>query len=669
MYHQSHATYFNFVCNSILWILLILGIFVENWFFNLGVILYLMVFTSLDLHLLPALFFIPFVMASRQSGSFPSIAFKDFSDFILGNFGPTISLPTVITILLSITNNTELLSLHFKQAEKSRSTSTSTSWIRCLARAVKEQLGEENTKTLFSEAELSIFETATIRDRDITSLAAKLGQFSQALEIYPYNQRGKFTGTLQSISHDCIKPALLICPNSAVCLTAGCNHFSLHQQSRLRDIPRVTLIKGTNIFHNVQLLSGQCDKCGTIYYADHERTPASEGTEAMKFFLNSAQYLKVGQKLWVNREFSTAVLNAIYDLHASASSWMNFFKDTYANEGLKLSRRHIWAAFVQESIRQVSVTSGIDFSVRDTASMEEVTQAAFAILGQNGVIYPAENHSCAECSQPYRRSESEMDVDVQNVTMKVIDGIVVGTKHCAYDNCTSDLVNYRGGSFCQVHEHEFGNRCRVRDCTDTIIPSTMACANHQGLWNKYKLDHSAGSLAGSKRMLNRRQENLPWNSKSDPEHQPHDQPAPDPAKTKHFFGPATFYCVETICAPCGVVVAWAKFAKSESESNILAFLNHVYPVKELRPNYICIDKACQVLKHIVAQGHWDEWSETTRFIVDSYHYQNHRKTDTLCQTWCNPAPTDGSAPNLVITAQGSDGKLYQKRAFNTQVNN
>src|SRR5882757_4727272 len=667
MYYQIHATYFIFPCDSILCVLLILGIFVKNWFWNLGVIFYLMVFTSLDLHLFLALCFIPFAMASHPSGAFPSIAFKDFSDFILGNFGPTISLSTVIMLLLSVTNNTELLSLHFKQAEKSRSTS----WIKCLARAVKEQLGDDTTKTLFSDAELSIIETATIRDPDITSLAAKLGQFSQALEIYPYNQRGKFTGKLQSISHDCIKPALLICPNSAVCLTAGCNHSSLHQKSRLRDIPHVTLIKGTNIYHNVQLLSGQCGKCETIYYADHERTPASEGTEAMKFFINSAQYLKVGQKLWVNRDFSSAVLNAIYDLHASASGWMNFFKDTYVDEdeGLKLSHHHIWAAFVQESIRQISVTSGIDFSIRDTASIEEVTQAAFSILGQNGVIYPAENHSCAECSQPYQRSESEMDVDVQNVTMSVIDGIVVGTKHCAYDNCTSDLVNYRGGSFCQVHEQEFGNRCRVRDCTDILIPSTMACANHQGLWNKYKLDHLAGGLAGSKRMLNRRQENLPWSSKSDHEHQPHDQPAPDQAKTKHFFGPDTFYCVETICAPCGVVVAWAKFAKSESESNILAFLNHVYPQTELRPNYICIDKACRVLKHIVSQGHWDEWSETTRFIVDSYHYQNHRKTDTLCQTWCNPAPTDGSAPNLVITARGSDGKLYQKRTFNTQVNN
>jgi hypothetical protein len=43
-------------------------------------------------------------------------------------------------------------------------------------------------------------------------------------------------------------------------------------------------------------------------------------------------------------------------------------------------------------------------------------------------------------------------------------------------------------------------------------------------------------------------------------------------KTKHFFGPATFYYVKTICNPCGVVEAWAKFAKFESKSNILKFI-------------------------------------------------------------------------------------------------
>ena len=195
----------------------------------------------------------------------------------------------------------------------------------------------------------------------------------------------------------------------------------------------------------------------------------------------------------------------------------------------------------------------------------------------------------------------------------------------------------------------------------------MACEAHQSVWNKYKLDHSAEGLSGSKRMLNRQQENLEWNPKHEHEYQPHDQPPAELKKTKHYFGPATFYCVETICFPCGVVEAWAKFARSESDPNILAFINKVYPTKESCPDYICPDKACTVLKHIAAQGHWDEWSQTTRFIVDSYHYQNHRKTDILCRTWCNPAPTDGSAPNLVITATASDGTTYQKQAFDTQV--
>ena len=123
----------------------------------------------------------------------------------------------------------------------------------------------------------------------------------------------------------------------------------------------MTLIKGTDVYHNVQLLSGCCGNCGTIYYADHERIPASKDTEAMKFFLNSAQYLKVGQKLWVNRQFLAAVLNAMYDLHASASGWTIFFNDTYGNEDFKLSRHHIWTAFVNESIRQVSDASGVYF--------------------------------------------------------------------------------------------------------------------------------------------------------------------------------------------------------------------------------------------------------------------------------------------------------------------
>jgi len=41
-------------------------------------------------------------------------------------------------------------------------------------------------------------------------------------------------------------------------------------------------------------------------------------------------------------------------------------------------------------------------------------------------------------------------------------------------------------------------------------------------------------------------------------------------------------------------------------------------------------------------------------------------TDYLCRKWCNPAPQDGSAPNLVVVSTDNRGQLYLKRAFNTQ---
>ena len=40
--------------------------------------------------------------------------------------------------------------------------------------------------------------------------------------------------------------------------------------------------------------------------------------------------------------------------------------------------------------------------------------------------------------------------------------------------------------------------------------------------------------------------------------------------------------------------------------------------------------------------------------------------DYLCHKWCDPAPLDGSAPNLVITETDSQDHVFYKRAFNTQ---
>jgi hypothetical protein len=207
-------------------------------------------------------------------------------------------------------------------------------------------------------------------------------------------------------------------------------------------------------------------------------------------------------------------------------------------------------------------------------------------------------------------------------------------------------------------------------CSKDKIQGTQACDEHVADWKKSVHDRSKATLNGIRRVLQRPGERQEWqNVPNATIQQPHDdevetQPT---IKRKTYFSPNRSYCVETACAPCGVVIAWTKFPKSESPTNILNWLDELFPNKEDRPAYICIDKACQVFKTAVGSERWKDWTDTTRFIVDTYHYNNHRATDEICRKWCNPAPKDGSAPNLVGETIDEDGNLIQWREFNTQV--
>ena len=201
----------------------------------------------------------------------------------------------------------------------------------------------------------------------------------------------------------------------------------------------------------------------------------------------------------------------------------------------------------------------------------------------------------------------------------------------------------------------------------TVPPTqgTQACQQHQHAWQRFVANQRQHALGGYRRALRRPDETLPWMPQSTANVQPHDENQERQRRANNFT-PPRFYCVETICAPCGVVISWAKFAKSESPTNIMSFLEKVYPTEESRPSYVCIDNACLLLHSCVRSSNWDEWEKTTRFIVDTYHYSNHHATDELCQKWCNPAPMNGSAPNLVIADRTIQGQLYYKHAFNSQ---
>jgi hypothetical protein len=605
--------------------------------------------------------------------------------------------------------------------------------MRALSRGIMHRLGT-TTKTLFWDRE---FPTKQ-KDR-VSTLAIKLDAFATLFELTPYDSQNRFRGKLLPMSYDTIQAVLAICPNSVVCIDANCQPRGLLQNTQPRDIPLVTVIKDNITYKDVPVLTGKCSHCGTSYSADHERFQ-DQNSVWNTCYLNSARFLKIGRAMWVDRKFSHSVLSGMYNFHASAAAYTQFWNDcnSVTDSNVRVTRRLIWQAFMQESIRAIASNKGINLELPERLSIKEVAMQAFSELGDSGMIEPAKGHACSECSQLYKAiadfvanedpaavlgaddnsavpvlegedaeiaaqetiaaraaararanqinsetaDEEAMDVDYDNTTMIVLDGVVMSPtvssfiifwrrysfllKHCAFDGCTRDVKNARGGAFCEQHEIQYGDKCRVRDCRSIKLENSQACQRHQGEWKKYQLDHSRSALAGVRRMLQRPNENNAWEPGLRRTNQPHDEDEDEEIPRNNYFGPSRFYCVETMTFPCGVVIAWTKFDKSESPTKILNWLQSVFPTEDSRPNYICIDKACRVLRTSIKNKSWESWKKTSRFTVDSYHYINHRITDYLCRKWCNPAPLDGSAPNLVRLATDKNGQQYYQQAFNTQ---
>ena len=190
----------------------------------------------------------------------------------------------------------------------------------------------------------------------------------------------------------------------------------------------------------------------------------------------------------------------MYNFHASANPYTDFWNNTFGElckgKPIKISHHQVWQAFVQESIRTIADVSGCTLVLKDGLSIDEVTHEAFSKLGANGIILPASQYSCSECTQKYKRKadfligddpaalvgrdenrvvpsllgegaedaaqyaararelasrvqedsdDEPMNVDHVPVKMVVVDGIVMGPTHCAYGDCTSALGNAQGG--------------------------------------------------------------------------------------------------------------------------------------------------------------------------------------------------------------------------------
>jgi hypothetical protein len=138
-------------------------------------------------------------------------------------------------------------------------------------------------------------------------------------------------------------------------------------------------------------------------------------------------------------------------------------------------------------------------------------------------------------------------------------------------------------------------------------------------------------------------------------------------KIVHTFQAKKIYCLQTVQLACGYPIGWGKCYRSQSTPQVLAILNRIWEAHpNSKPSFIAYYDACDLLRHIIAQNPDDPWITSAKFIVDVWHYIGHRATDIFCRLWCNPAPKNGSQPDLILGEQDVNCVNHQTWAFNTE---
>jgi hypothetical protein len=176
-------------------------------FINISLVLYNMLFRFPPMHfyrififlqllspLIVVAFLCPGANAVQNKQPFPDIPFKVFSTFIEENFSSKISLATVLMLLFTLNENTDLLNLHqqqqnpqLKKVEQWREISA---WIKSLAHEIQIQTTNAKFKTFFKKFDVlhSLPDTEVI-----DKLGIKLNAFANMLGLKTYGSDEGFT--------------------------------------------------------------------------------------------------------------------------------------------------------------------------------------------------------------------------------------------------------------------------------------------------------------------------------------------------------------------------------------------------------------------------------------------------------------------------------------------
>jgi len=134
------------------------------------------------------------------------------------------------------------------------------------------------------------------------------------------------------------------------------------------------------------------------------------------------------------------------------------------------------------------VGEGAELAVQDAAQVRANADDAMDV--------DESSQSSSSTEDVEASSQSSSTEEASPVTLVVMDGVVMGPTHCAFDDCIEAVKNARGGVFCARHEITHGNLCRMRDCDRPKVAPTHTCTIHQNRWHQHAIRYGRQSLLG-----------------------------------------------------------------------------------------------------------------------------------------------------------------------------
>ncbi|KAI0309415.1 hypothetical protein OF83DRAFT_1072073 [Amylostereum chailletii] len=447
-------------------------------------------------------------------------------------------------------------------------------------------------------------------------------------------------------------------PPTRVCLNPQCMSVGAGQVKSPRDLTRVKFIRVVHFIREYGPIpslsfSGTCRECGTRYYPTYY-VHGSESDQMRTYYPGVPSTIHVTKHVFVETSLCMRFTNSMVCAWVSATNNGRIYDLEHIDARTRfpavwsvspsLTVTIVWDAFFILSLVRDYKECGSQLHLSNVGDQSDRLDGALharnkLMAGQGQEHW---SHACDWCCSVQLKDDKH-----QVMRAVIMDGVTVGRPCCNVHDCQGRLPTQRA-RFCLEHT-SLDKVCVVEGCATLADQGHRTCPEE----SHRQLESTAGqsALFQLRRCLERQKMLRVEDTDELLEVDSEELSCPEKAaagnvKLRARFGRRRTHNEQLCVATCGVMLGRATFFGSEVINGAREFLHGLFPTKKSLPQIIFYDNACNLQKHIIAEG--DLHFSDCALPVNVFHMKTkHKDSDEFCGRYCNPA----LFPDLIVNGR------------------